>query len=106
MQIKKQQLEWDMEQWFQIGKGVHQGCILSPCLFKLYAKFIMPNAGLKEPQMETRFLGEISTASDMMAENEEGLKSLLRRAKEESEKIGLKLNIQKTNMTSGPIPLW
>ena len=56
--------------------------------------------------METRFLGEISTASDMMAENEEGLKSLLRRAKEESEKIGLILNIQKTNMTSGPIPLW
>ena len=56
--------------------------------------------------METRFLGEIATASDMIAENEEGLKSLLRRAKEESEKMGLKLNIQKTNMTSGPIPLW
>ena len=72
----------------------------------MQSKYIMRNAGLEESQMETRFLGQISTASDMMAENEEGLKSLLRRAKEESEKIGLKLNIQKTNMTSSPIPLW
>ena len=67
MQVRKQQLELDMEQldWFQIGKGVCQGCILSPCLFNLYAEYIMRNAGLKEAQLESRLPGEISITSDM-----------------------------------------
>ena len=72
MQVRKQQLELDMEQdWFQIGKGVHQGCILSPCLFNLYAEYIMRNAGLEETldwkkhKLESRFPGEISITSDM-----------------------------------------
>ena len=113
MQIKKQQLEWDMEQWFQIGKGVPRGCILSPCLFKLYSRYIRQNAGLEESQagnkVSGRNINSIRYEDDtiLKAENEEELKSLLRAgAKEESEKIGLKLNIQKANMISGPIPLW
>ena len=67
MQVRKQQLELDMEQtdWFQIGKRVCQGCILSPCLFNLYAEYIMRNAGLEEVQLESRLLGEISITSDM-----------------------------------------
>ena len=66
MQVRKQQLELYIEQdWFQIGKGVHQGCILSPCLFNLYAEYIMKNAGLEEAQLESRLLGEISITSDM-----------------------------------------
>ena len=66
MQVKKQQLELDMEQdWFQIGKGVCQGCILSPCLFNLYVEYIMRKAGLYEVQLESRLLGEISINSDM-----------------------------------------
>ena len=66
MQARKQQLELDMEQdWFQIGKGGRQGCILSPCLFNFYAEYIMRNAGLEEAQLESRFLGEISITSDM-----------------------------------------
>ena len=66
MQVKKQQLELDMEQQtFQIGKGVHQGCILSPCLFNLYAEYIMQNAGLDEHKLESRLPGEISITSDM-----------------------------------------
>ena len=68
MQVKKQQLEPGIEQWadwFKIGKGVHQGCILSPCLFNLYAEYIMRNAGLEEAQLESRLLGEISITSDM-----------------------------------------
>ena len=94
--------------WFQIGKGVRQGCILSPCLFNLYAEYIMRNAGLDEAQLESRLLGGISITSYaddtiLMAESEE-LKSLLMKVKEEIEKVGLKLNIQKTKiMASGLI---
>ena len=67
MQVKKQQLELDMEktEWFQIGKGVRQGCIMSPCLFNFYAEYIMRNAGLDEAKLESRFLGEMSIISDM-----------------------------------------
>ena len=67
MQVRKQQLKLDMEQqnWFQIGKGVHQGCILSPCLFNLYAEYIMRNAGLEEAQAGIKIAGEISLTSDI-----------------------------------------
>ena len=99
--------------WFQTGKGVCQGCILSPCLFNLHAEYIMQNAGLDEAKLESRLPGEISITSDMqmtppfMAESEEELKSLLLKVKEESEKLGLKLNIQKTKiMASGPRASW
>ena len=98
--------------WFQIGKGVHQGCILSPCLFKLYAEDIMRNAGLEEAQagikIARRNINNLRYADDttFMAESEE-LKSLLMKVKEESGKPGLKLNIQKTKiMASGPITSW
>jgi len=98
--------------WFQIGKGVRQGCILSPCLFNLYAQYIMQNAGLDEPQAgikiskrninNRRYVDDIT----LMAESKE-LKRLLMKVKEESEKVGLKLNIQKTKITaSGPITSW
>ena len=88
--------------WFQIGKGVHQGCILSPCLFNLYAEYIMRNAGLEEAQAGIKIAGRninnlIYADDTLMAESEEELKSLLVKVKEESEKVGLKLNIQKTN---------
>ena len=96
--------------WFQIGKGVHQGCILSPCLFNLYAEYIMRSAGLEEAQAGIKIAGRninnLRYADDttLMAESEEELKSLLMKMKEESEKVGLKLNIQKTKiMASGPI---
>ena len=85
--------------WFQIGKGVCQGCILSPCLFNFYAEYIMRNAGLDEAQtgikIAGRHINNLRYADDMtlMAENEEELKSLLMKVKEESEKVGLKLNI-------------
>ena len=97
--------------WFQIGKGVCQGCILSPCLFNLYAEYIMRNAGLEEAQAGIKIatLNNLRYADDttLMAESEEELKSLLMTGKEESEKVGLKLNIQKTKiMAFGPITLW
>ena len=99
--------------WLQIGKGVHQGCILSPCLFNLYAEYIMRNAGLDETQagikISRRNINNLRYADDitLMAESKEELKSLLMKVKEESEKVGLKLNIQKTKiMASGPITSW
>ena len=99
--------------WFQIGKGVHQGCILSPCLFKLHAKYIMRNAGLDEAQagikISRRSINNLRYADDttLMAENEDELQSLLVKVKEESIKVGLKLNIQKTKiMATGPITSW
>ena len=95
--------------WFQIGKGVHQGCILSPCLFNFYAEYIMRNAGLDEAQAGMKIAGRninnLRYADDtLMAESEQEPKSLLMKVKEESEKVGLKLNTQKTKiMASGPI---
>ena len=98
--------------WFKIGKGAHQGCILSPSLFNLYAENIMRNAGLEEAQagikIARRNISNLRYADDttLMAESEE-LKSLLMKMKEESEKVGLNLNIQKTKiMASGPITSW
>ena len=97
--------------WFQIGKGVRQGCILSPCLFNFYAEYIMRNSGLQEAQAGIKIAGRninnfrYADDSTLMAESEEGLKSFL--MKVESEKVGLKLNIQKTRiMASGPITSW
>ena len=99
--------------WFQIGKGVCQGCILSPCLFNLYAEYIMRNPRLEEAQAGIKIAGRninnLRYADDTtpMAESEKELKSLLRKVKEESEKVGLKLNIQKTEiMASGSITSW
>ena len=99
--------------WFQIGKGVRQGCILSPRLFNLYAGYIMRNAGLQEAQAGIKILGRninnLRYVDDttFMAESEEELKSLLMKVKVKSEKVGLKLNIQKTKiMASGPITSW
>ena len=96
--------------WFQIGKGICQGCILSPCLFNLYAEYIMQNARLDEAQtgikIVKRNINNLRYADEitLMAESEEELKSLLMKVKEVSEKPGLKLNIQKTKiMASGPI---
>ena len=98
---------------FQIGKGVCQGCILSPCLFSFYAEHIIRNAGLEETQAGLKIAGRninnLRYADDttLMAESEEELKSLLMKEKEESEKVGLKVNIQKTKiMASGPITSW
>ena len=98
--------------WFQIGKGVCQGCILSPCLFNFYAEYIMRNAGLEEAQagikIARRNINNLRYADDttLKAESEEELKSLLMKVKEESEKVGLKLSIQKMKMASGPITSW
>ena len=100
--------------WFQIGKGVHQGCMLSPCLFNLCAEYIMRNARLEEAQAGIKIAGRninnLRYADDttLMAESKEELKSLLmKKVKQESEKVGLNLNIQKTKiMASGPITSW
>ena len=99
--------------WFQIGKRVCQGRILSPCLFNLYAEYIVRNTGLEEAQarikIARRNINNLRYADDttLMAESEEELKSLLKKVKEDSEKVGLKLNIQKTKiMASGPITSW
>ena len=99
--------------WFQIGKGVHQGCILSPCLFNLYAEYMMRNAGLEEAQARVKIAGRninnLRYADDttLMAESGKELKSLLLKVKEKSKKFSLKLNIQKTKtMASGPITSW
>ena len=99
--------------WFQIGEGVHQGCILSPCLFNLYAEYIMRNAGLEEAQagikIAQRNINSLRYADDttLMAENEEELKRFLMKVKEESEKASLKLNIQNPKiMASSPITSW
>ena len=115
MQVRRQQLELDMEQQtgVKLGKGVHQGCILSPCLFNFYAEYIMRNAGLDEAQAGIKIAGRninnLRYADDttLMAESEKELKSLLMKVQEESEKVGLKLNIQKMKiMASGPITSW
>ena len=99
--------------WFQIGKGLCQGCILSPCLFNLHAEYIMRNAGLEEAQagikIARRNINNLRYAYDttLMTESEEGLNSLLRTVREESEKAGLQFNIQKMKiMASGPITSW
>ena len=99
--------------WFQIGKGVCQGYILSPCLFNLYAEYIMRNTGLQETQAAIKIAGRninnLRYLDDtiLMAESEEELKILLMKVKEENGKVGLKLNIQKTKiMASGPITSW
>ena len=99
--------------WFQIRKGVCQGCILSPCLFNFYVEYILQNAGLDDSQAGIKIAGRninnLRYAHDttLMAESEEELKSLLMKVKDESEKVGLKLKIQKTKiMASGPITSW
>ena len=99
--------------WFKIGKGVRQGCIFSPCLFNLHAGYIMRNPGLEEAQAGIKIAGRninnLRYADDttLMAESEEDLKSLLMKVKEESEQVGLKLNIQKMKiMASSPITSW
>ena len=105
MQVRKQQLELHgTTDWFQIGKGVHQGCILSLCLFNFYVNYIMRNAGLEEAQggikIARRNINHLRYADDtiLMAESEEELKSLLMKVKVEIEKVGLKLNIQKQRL--------
>jgi len=112
---EEDKVEWfyGTTDWFQIGKGVRQGCILLPCLYNLYAEYIMRNAGLEETQAGIKIAGRninnLRYADDttLMAESEEELKSLLMKVKVESEKVGLKLSIQKMKiMASGPITSW
>ena len=112
MKVKKQQLEADTN-WFKIGKGVCQSCILSPCLFNLYAEYIIWNAGLNDSEVGIKIAGRninnlrYTDDTTLMAESEEELKSLLMKVKEKGEEVGLKLNIQKTKiMASGPITSW
>ena len=103
MRVRKQQLELDVEKtdWFQIGKGVRQGCILSPCLFNLYAENIKRNAGLEEAKAGIKIAGRninnfrYADDTTLMAESEKELKSLLMKVQVESGKVGLKLNIRK-----------
>ena len=114
MQIRKQQLELDTEQQTgsKSGKEYVKAIILSPCLFNFYAEYIMRNVGLDEAQAGIKIAGRninnLRYAYDttLMAESKEELKSLLMKVKEESEKVGLKLNIQKTKLASGPINSW
>ena len=114
MQEKNKQLEPDMEKmdWFQIGKGVRQGCILSPCLFNFCAEYTMRNAGLEAQagiKIDGRNINNLRYVDDttLTAESEEELKSPLMKVIEESEKVGLKLNIQKTKiMAFGLITSW
>ena len=114
MQIRKQVRNGHgTTDWFQIRKGVHQGCILSPCLFNLYAEYIIRNPGLDEAEAEfkiaRRNINNLRYADDttLIAESEEELKNLLMKVKEESEKVGLNLNIQKMKiMASGPVTSW
>ena len=115
IQVKKQQSEHGhgTTDWFQIGKGIHQGCILSPCLFHFCAEYIMQNAGLDEAQaginISARNINNLRYADDstFMAESKEEVTSLLMKVKEESEKAGLIVNIQKTKiMASDPITTW
>ena len=113
MQVKKQVRAGHGTDWFQIGKGVRQGCRLGPWLFNFYAEYIMRNTGLEEAQarikIARRNINNLSYIDDttLMAESEEELKSLLMKVREESENAGLKLNIQKTKiMASGPITSW
>ena len=113
MQVRKQvRIGHGTTDWFQIGKGVLQGCILSPCLFNSYAEYTMRNAGLDEAQAGVKIAGRninnrrYADDTTLMAESEE-LKSLLMKVKEDSEKVDLKLNIQKTKvMASSPITSW
>ena len=107
------QVEYERTDWFQIGKGVCQGCILSPWLFNLHGEYIMRNTGLDEAQAGIKIAGRninnlrYAEDTNLMAESKEELKGLLMKVKEKSEKVGLKLNIQKTKiMASGPITSW
>ena len=115
MQVRKQTVRTGhgTTDWFQIGKGVRQGCIFSPCLFNLYTEYIMRNTGLEEAHARIKIAGRninnLRYADDttLMAESEKELKSLLMKVKEENAKTGLKLNIQKSKiMASGPITSW
>ena len=113
MKVKKQHLEHGTIEWFQIGKGVHQGCILSLCLFNLYAKYIMQNTRLNEAEAGMKIawknINNLRYTDDttLTAESKEELKNLLMKVKEESEKVGLKLNIQKSEIiASGSITSW
>ena len=114
MQVKKpvRTVHGTMD-WSKIGEGVRQGCILSPCLFNLYAEYIIGNAGLDEAQAGIKIAGRNTNSlryaddTTLMTESEEELKSLMMKVKEKSEKAGLKLSIQKTKiMASGPITSW
>ena len=115
MQVRKQTVRTGhgTTDWFHIGKGVHQGCVLSSCLFNLNAEYIMRNTGLEEAQAGIKIAGRninnlrYTDDTTLIAESEEELKSLLMKVKEKSEKVSLKLNIQKAKiMASGPITSW